>query len=196
MKIILVLCGLGLLLGCNNNTNNKTTAQVDTEGKQDGLDSPIIISDGSPLTYLKHKGGTGKDFHVVNNGTSLTVTIADAGFTATKLKCVVGFGPGCADGTTTVLSYPWEIDAFDGPSGTGYRTLQIVPSDNTSTKVVTNVFATDVDTLVDASGDTNGTALAQPEHQFKSAKFTNGGVLQPVLNCPSSPCKLRIVYHN
>jgi len=78
MKTTLVLCAVLALTGCPKHTPVVVTG-----------DSPIIVSDSSPTTHVRHKGA-GADFQMSNNGTSIVATVAD-GLKVGDLDCVKGF---------------------------------------------------------------------------------------------------------
>lgn len=172
MKITALLCVIVVLTGC------PATNQVGTKG----MDSPIIISDGS--THLRHKGSD-SDFQITNNG----VIVNDSGYTATILECKGAAT--CPGGSAISLVKGWTMDVFDVNS---VKILTINSTDNV--KVVANFYAHPIDTQRDASGDTQGSDITQHDYTFKSASFSNGDGTTAAISCAASHCKLRITYHN
>ena len=178
MKTVFLLSIIVVLTGCQAAKQNPTG----NDGKT-GMDSPIVISDGS--THLRHKGSNG-DFQIAPNGAGTfdQVTVNDSGYTVKTVDCV-GVTP-----CPSALVAPWTLDVLAG----GTKIMTVSSADNMI--VVTNFFVGNVFTSIDSSGDTNGSDIAQHDDSFNSATFTNGGALPVNLTCPSSPCKLKIHYKN
>jgi hypothetical protein len=190
-EVTLLLCAIVAFTGCS-------TKQLQTESKAakpgevtTPTSSPIIISDGS--THLRHKGSN-SDFQIAPNGAGTfdQVTVNDSGHMVKAGECVKGVTT-CPPAFTNNLVAPWTLDVLD--SG-GTKIMTISSADNVI--VVANYFVGNVFTSADGSGDTNGSDIAQSDHTFSSATFTNGGGAHPVtIACTSSPCKLKInYYHN
>jgi len=181
MKLALLLCLIAMLTGC------ATQTQDDKKGKQDGTDQPIIISDGS--THLRHKG-VNADFQIAYNGSTDPVIVNDPGFAVGKGDCV-GVTT-CPTDFMKQLVKGWSVNVFDA---TSVKIMTVSSLDNV---VVNTIFYGHyIDPEPDKSGDTPGTDLTQHDFVFNSASFTNGGGATAVtITCASSPCKLKIHYHN
>src|SRR5271170_6265994 len=92
MKITLLLCLIVVLAGCSafqsTAPKGQTGAAVATpETKTTGMDSPIIVSDGS--THLKHKGSN-DDFRIDPSGSFDVATVKDSGYSVTWGECWKG----------------------------------------------------------------------------------------------------------
>jgi hypothetical protein len=178
MKIALLLSLIVVLTGCpapRQNGDNKH-----------GMDSPIIISDGS--TRLRHKGSNA-DFQIANNSGVDQVIVYDQGYMVNTVDCI-GVTT-CPSAFTNPLVAPWTMDVFDANS---VKIMTISSADNMT--VTINFYAHYIDPEPDVSGDTTGTDIIQHDYKFKSASFTNGGAQSVPINCSSSPCKLKIHYKN
>jgi hypothetical protein len=177
MKMTLVLCALVALTSCQSPTTNIKPL--------DG-DSPIIVSDSS--AHLKHKGPS-QDFQVSNNGSALVAKVAD-GYKVSTLECWKGFS-GCPSGSLTA---GWTLMGYDGHSGSGNLIFTMTSADNMTIGTTFVAGVTDLDSKIDMSGDTNkGTDLIESALTLVSAVLNNNGSTT-TLDCPSTPCKLRIHY--
>ena len=178
MKMTLVLSALVAFIGCQ-----RTKSPVGVLGG----DSPIIVSDSSPTTHLKHKGAA-RDFHISESAGSIVLTIAD-GYTVGNLDCKAGFS--CS---STPLAKNWTLTAYDGHSGSGTMIFTMTSADNMTIVTTFNANITDLDSKIDGTTDTNGgTDLIQSEHELESVALTNNGS-STTLDCPQTPCKLKINY--
>jgi hypothetical protein len=176
MKMILPLCLIVVLAGC---TSTETPAK---KGPVNGMDSPIIISDGAS-SHLKHKG-TGADFQI----TGTSVTVSDPGFKVGAGECWKGISS-CPP-SFMALATPWNLDIYD--SG-GVKIMTTSSSDNMT---VTTTFYDNPISPAKDGGDTNGTDLKQKDYTFQNAMYSTGGGTPVPITCTSTPCKLRIHYTN
>jgi len=177
MKMLLPLSLIVVLAGCTKSEQSESK-----KGPVNGMDSPIIISDGS--SHLKHKG-TGSDFQITGNN----VTVSDPTFKVGAGECWKGISS-CPP-SFMALATPWSLDIYDS---NGVKIMTTSSTDNVT--VTTTFYDNPIIPAKDASGDTNGTDLKQKDYTFQNAMFTTGGSSPVAITCTSSPCKLRIHYTN
>jgi hypothetical protein len=178
-KAALVLCAIIMLTGCPSDQAPQSTT---SPGKEKGT------------AGIRGKGGSGKDFHIVDKGGFLQVTVYDAGFSVIQLDCLKNAA--CPSNKSIPLIAGWTMDVIGTNNGTGTPTKVMTISSADNLTIVSNYFVSDVDTAADGSNDTNtGTDLIQSEYTLASANLTNGDKESYTVTCKSS-CKLRIVYHH
>jgi len=185
------------------------------------MDSPIIISDGSPETHFHRKGGpkaNGQtaDVQIVPNGNTTTVTVADndAGNLPYQVpeiewKHATAQGlPGNPAPTSLTPAPPWTLTAVDS-GGTTVMTMKCcLASDGSGSfgsspgPIVTDFPGT---ILVRADHDpqyaNDGSDLYVTGHQFASASYTenHSGGRTVTIACDANPgvgnhCKVCVRY--
>jgi hypothetical protein len=92
------------------------------------------------------------------------------------------------------LTPPWTLAAYNAQSGTsGGGSVIFTMISSSDGKTITTTFGAnlDVDSKPDATNDTNGgTDLIQSANQLESVVLNNS----TTLNCPKTPCKIKIDY--
>jgi hypothetical protein len=192
MKITLFSCCLlAALAGCSSTANDEQIGKAKKTITVQGMDSPIIVTDGS--THLKHKGSTA-DFQITTNNGSTVATVKDSGFTAQNIECVIGI-TSCPTAFSNLVA-GWSLNVNDGNS-TLIATI-MSPAGTNNNEVDANFIANSVNLLKNTSDTPNsdGTDIVQPTLKFASAAFTNGNGATATVTCATSPCKLKIHYKN
>lgn len=182
MKQLLVLSAIVAMTACQSEQTPKKPIVT-------GGDSPIIVSDSSPTTHVKHKGA-GADFLMSNNGTNIVATVAD-NLLFNTFDCPQGSGFTSCSPITLVA--PWTLTAFDDETSLVFT---MTSADNMTVITKYNSTIADVDSKIDTTTDTNrGTDLNQKDHQLQSVTLLNkNNTISTSLTCPTSPCKVRISF--
>lgn len=190
MKFLISLSAALILASCSSPGLKEPSKKV---GIQQGMDSPITVSDGS--TYLRHPAFTIKNEQNSDdsNNYEIAIHVNDSGFMAYKIRCLTG----CSAPNPTPLTGSWKVELWDNvnapASGTKYGVIKPVSGPD----VKVHFFNNPVQVVPDGT-DPGQTDVVEGNNTLKAALlYNNGATSSPTpFVCSSSPCKIRINYCN